>query len=120
MDAMIGKVQSLEGKFFAKDTEGNVVALHNGDTITDNMTVFGANNNPASAYINIVMINSKEEIIIAGNSEQIFDASLYSDEIMEAALAEENVNGSTGILTVLENDKTDTENEDLAISFNKK
>ncbi|MFT5659970.1 MAG: hypothetical protein ACI9TV_000604, partial [Sulfurimonas sp.] len=116
MDAIIGKVQGLEGKFFAKDTEGNVVELQNGNTITENMTVFGDKNNPASAYINVVMIDSKEEIIIAGNSEQTFDASLHSDETMEAALAEENVNGSEGVLAALEDDKTDTENEeDLAI-----
>ena len=89
MDAMIGKVQGLEGKFFARDTEGNVVELHNGDTISENMTVFGDKSNPSSAYINIVMIDTDQKIVIAGNSEQTFDSSLNNTEDVETAGAED-------------------------------
>ena len=51
MNTPIGKIESITGKFFAKDLSGKVIELKVGDTITENMVVFGDKNNPASAAI---------------------------------------------------------------------
>ena len=56
MNTLIGTVKGIEGKFFAKDADGNIVELSNGDSIMEGMIVFGDQDNPSTAYINIVQI----------------------------------------------------------------
>ncbi|MEA3499187.1 MAG: immunoglobulin-like domain-containing protein, partial [Campylobacterota bacterium] len=92
MSVVIGKVGSLDGKFFAKDADGNVVELQLGDEITQDMVVFGDKNNPSDSTINIAMTNSQETITIAGTQEQLFDGSLSEESNLEdLALEEDNI-----------------------------
>jgi len=42
MKVVIGTVKTLNGEFFAKDSHGDIVELHVGDKITQDMVVFGA------------------------------------------------------------------------------
>ncbi|NOR57377.1 MAG: hypothetical protein GQ474_02525, partial [Sulfurimonas sp.] len=76
MRTVIGSVENLDGKFFAKDAEGNVVELKTGDEITQDMIVFGDENNPASATMKIAMIGDREDMIIEANNEESFDEDL--------------------------------------------
>ena len=109
MEAVIGKVQGFDGEFFAKDADGSIVTLKNGDSIVEGMTVFGDKNNPQNAYINIAMLNTGELLVISGVEEQLFDSSVNKDEMMDAALAEESVSGAEGVLAALEDSEKSAE-----------
>ena len=113
MATVTGIVKGLEGKFFAKDADGKIVELQNGDRITSEMIVFGDSSNPATAQIQVAMLGSNNVITVSGAGEQAFDASVNGDkdDLEEVALAEENVSGSEGILAALE-DETTGENVD--------
>ena len=112
MANIIGKVQGLEGKFFAKDTDGNIVELKNGDEISQGMSVFGDKENSSAAHINIVMADTNEMIVVSGAEEQLFDASLYMNEDMDGALAEESILDAVEMAVL---DETEAGEEDLAI-----
>lgn len=88
----IGTVQDIEGKFFAKDTNGNIIELHKGDIITQDMLVFGDKSNPASAKIEVLV--SDYIVTINGSQEQLFDSYTVATEDfnIEEALAQNSVN----------------------------
>ena len=92
MATIIGTVKDLDGKFFAKDTDGNVVELKEGDVITEGMVVFGDKGNLESDAINIAMENGVEDIMLSGLEEQLFDSSLTDDSNFDDALALDSVN----------------------------
>ncbi|WP_321777614.1 hypothetical protein [Sulfurimonas sp.] len=108
-------VSSLEGKFFAKDQDGNVVELKNGDTISKDMTVFGDKNNPASANIKFVMNDGANEIVLTGTQEQAFDSSLNDEPSHESGLSKESIEKALIKELYAQEDKTDTKEEDLGI-----
>lgn len=92
MSVSVGTVQSLNGKFFAKDSSGNITELKSGDTITQGMTVFGDKNNPSSASIDIAMDADKNVISLSGEQEQLFDASTVQDvSVFDDALASDSI-----------------------------
>ncbi|MFK5936899.1 MAG: DUF5801 repeats-in-toxin domain-containing protein, partial [Sulfurimonas sp.] len=91
MKTVIGTVQGLEGKFFAKDADGNVVELKNGDSITKDMVVFGDKSNAATASIKIAMADSDEIVAIVGTDEQLFDSSLVDGPSFEEGLAKDSI-----------------------------
>ena len=81
-------VQSLSGKFFAKDPSGNIIELQVGQEIDQGMTVFGET---AASTINITMDNNNV-ISLSGIEEQLFDGSLDSEQgLEEVAVAEDNI-----------------------------
>ena len=111
MAVIIGTVKGLEGKFFAKDTNQNILELKNGDAITQGMTVFGDKANQVSANIEIVILNDGQIVSINGSLEQYFDSSLHSQESVDGAIAHENIHGSDGILAALEDSEKNTEDD---------
>ena len=115
MATKIATVSSLEGKFFAKDKDGNVVELKNGDTISKDMTVFGDKNNPASANIKFVMNDGANEIVLTGTQEQAFDSSLNDEPSHESGLSKESIEKALIKELYAQEDKTDTKEEDLGI-----
>ena len=40
MKIIIGRVTEIEGIFFAEDAKGNVIELHKGDAVMNDMLVF--------------------------------------------------------------------------------
>ena len=91
MAQVIARVESIEGKFFAKDVEGNSVELHKGDTITEGMIVFGDAKNSSSAQLEMSREDGGENIILLANQEQSFDASMAEESMFEEALSSESV-----------------------------
>ena len=113
MSTIIGKVQGLEGRVFAKDADGNVVELDHGDEITQGMTVFGDSSNSTSDMITVAMVGTGQVVNLSGSGEQLFDSSLVDEEEVDAALAEETVESANGIVAELEeNETTDTDNQE--------
>ena len=116
METVIGTVQDLQGRFFAQDTDGNIVELVRGDAITEGMRVIGSDDNSANSFVNIAMATG-ENVRVTGNGVQAFDSSLSSDELVDSPIAEESVNGENGVFKALEDDiLEDTQgNEDESI-----
>ena len=101
MTIIIGTVKSVEGEFFAKDANQNILQLQSADVITEGMIVFGDKNNSTFAMIEISMINSTETVSLNGTLEQYFDTSLHSRDFEDGALLIENVIGQKGVLEAL-------------------
>ncbi|MDD2357745.1 MAG: cadherin-like domain-containing protein, partial [Thiovulaceae bacterium] len=103
MKTPIGIVQSIVGKFFERDSHGNVIELKVGDRITENKIIFGDTNNPASAFIKITMVTDHNHVItLNGLQEQLFDASLVQDaSTVGDVIAKESVLAAwnAGVLT---------------------
>ena len=125
MKTPVGIVQSIVGKFFEKDSHGNVIELKVGDRITENKIIFGDSNNPASAAIKISMVTDHNNIIaLHGSQEQLFDSSLVRDEntvgdviAKDSVLKAWNVGLNTGENTIADNakdKKDDIANEETA------
>lgn len=109
MEALLGKVDLIEGKFFAEDVNGDVVELKNGDEIAEGMTVYGDSSNSASAMINVAIEGSGEIISLSGSDKQLFDNSLVNVDD-ETAAGEENVDGSgdtSGVFAARDGSSTD-------------
>ena len=115
MATVIATVKGLEGKFFAKDAQGNIKELKYGDSITSDMLVYGDKNNPISASIEISMIGSNEKIIINATSEQLFDSSLIDASSEEEGLANSSLKTLEENLYADEDATDKEENEDLAL-----
>ncbi|MCD6190681.1 MAG: hypothetical protein J7K14_03960, partial [Sulfurimonas sp.] len=94
MNVVIGTVKTLSGQFFAKDSHGDVVELHVGDKITQDMVVFGADENSADANIKIGMLNLEEAITLTGLEKQTFDMSLIEDNNIDDLLSPDSLNAA--------------------------
>ncbi|MEA1891611.1 MAG: hypothetical protein U9N33_02735, partial [Campylobacterota bacterium] len=90
MATVIGTVESIEGKFFAKDTDGNIIELKVGDTIFQDMIVFGDQGNSEAAQISIAVPNL-DNVVLYGLQQQTFDSSLIDGLSDEDGLAVETV-----------------------------
>ena len=111
MNTLVGTVKNLSGKFFAKDTSGNIVELKNGDTISEGVTVFGDKNNPVTASIKIAMSSDNSVISLHGAQQQLFDSSTVQDaNTVDDALSKNGVDTSLN---------SDTYANDNAISDDK-
>ena len=91
MKTIIGTVQNIEGTFYAKDSSGNVIELHKGDSISSNMLVYGDKANSSSSKIGIKMLNLNEVVNLEGTIKQQFDMSLMSDTRESEGLEPENI-----------------------------
>jgi len=94
MSNIIGTVKNITGHFFARDKLGNVIELKNGDEITQDMLVYGANGNPASSVVEISLLTNGNIVDINGNQRQLFDSSVIAqqDKIEEIGISQEAVN----------------------------
>ena len=91
MKTIIGTVQALDGKYFAKDADGSVITLKVGDTITEDMIVFGDVSNSANAMIQVTILNLDDSIVLRGNDEQLFDSSLFDNDTLNDPIANESL-----------------------------
>ncbi|MBU4025024.1 hypothetical protein KKF31_07680, partial [bacterium] len=91
MRTIVGKVEAVEGKFFAKDSSGNVIELHLGDMITSDMLVYGDKSNSSSSSIQIALVALGEIINLNGTEQQLFDSSLVADSSESEGINPENV-----------------------------
>ncbi|MEA1956033.1 MAG: hypothetical protein U9N02_06025, partial [Campylobacterota bacterium] len=80
----IGVVQNLDGTFYVKDADGNVVELQNGDVIEEGMVIVGDDGNPSSATVEIVN-SSNESLVLSGTGEQTLDASFLENFSSESS-----------------------------------
>ncbi|MDF1879384.1 hypothetical protein JHD46_07015, partial [Sulfurimonas sp. SAG-AH-194-C20] len=85
MQNTIATVQGVKGQFFSKDLDGNVVALKEGDIITEGMLVFGDKSNSSTAQIEMSRADGTQNITLTQNQEQVFDASLSGGDSLEDA-----------------------------------
>ena len=76
MATQAGSIQSIQsGKFFAKDENGNVRELNQGDAIYENDTVYGDNSNASSAKVEILLAG-EDVIVLNQGQKQLIDSSL--------------------------------------------
>ena len=103
MSGVIGKVVSIEGKFFAKDQNGNIRELSKGDNIFEGETVIGdVNNNDANNII--VNLEDGSDIQVFANESQVFDAFLSKTLFTE----DETVTDTQSINTITSLEDIDT------------
>ncbi len=106
----IGKVQNISGRFFAKDLNGNIRELKEGDTIYENELIYGDKNNASSDKIIVGLIDT-DLIKISADEMQLLDSSLvevaYGDE--EMIFVDENLEAllRTGGITDVVSDLRD-------------
>ena len=76
MATIAGSVKSLSsGIFHAKDENGNIRVLQEGDTIYENDTVYGDNGNSSSSKIEI-LLSGNDVIVLSEGQKQLIDSSL--------------------------------------------
>ncbi|MDD2790852.1 MAG: Calx-beta domain-containing protein, partial [Sulfurimonas sp.] len=116
MKTIIGTVEKVEGKFFAKDISGKVTMLHVGDKITSDMLVYGDKSNSASATIQVAMVELGKIIYLTGTEEQLFDASLSADLLESEGIHFENLNAALAKTIQADKDTAQKDaNDDLAV-----
>ena len=81
MSQQLGKVTDISGDFFAKEINGNIVKLNQGDSITQDMLVYGDAGNTKASLIKI-SLSDGSEIVLSKNEEQMFDSSLANSPFM--------------------------------------
>ncbi|MBU1659684.1 hypothetical protein KKG72_11645, partial [bacterium] len=82
MSAIIGKIVSTDGEFYAKGIDGSLRRISNGDEIYEGETIVGAKGNSSTDSI-IVSMNDGTDIVILGDETQLFDSSLTEKEFAE-------------------------------------
>ncbi|MFY9089841.1 beta strand repeat-containing protein [Arcobacter aquimarinus] len=76
MATIAGTVQSLaNGTFHAKDENGNIRTLKEGDTIYENDTIYGDDKNSSSSKIE-VLLSGNDVIVLSEGQKQLIDSSL--------------------------------------------
>ncbi len=80
MAQAIGTVKTLTGKFFAKESSGDVIELKIGDEITQGMIVFGGDENSATSKIDIQIISNDNIMTLSGTQSQLFDISMIEQQ----------------------------------------
>ncbi|MEA3227526.1 MAG: hypothetical protein U9P38_00475, partial [Campylobacterota bacterium] len=96
MAGVIGKVVSIDGKFFAKDQDGTVRELFEGDKVYEGETVIGDVDNEGIDNI-IVNLEDGSNLVVSGDQSQLFDAFLSKKEFTE----DETVNDSDSIDSIV-------------------
>ncbi|MBU0721506.1 cell shape-determining protein MreD, partial [bacterium] len=110
MASYIGKIDSLDGTFYAKSADGSLRELSIGDKLYEGEIIVGDDGNSAINSI-IVSMNDGNDIIVLGTQTQALDASLTQEEFAE----NETVTETSSIQSMLEkNGDIDSDNiEDL-------
>ncbi len=107
MAEIIGNIDSLGGKFYARAEDGSLRELSQGDAIYQGEIVIGDNLNQSIDRI-IVAMNDGYNIVLRANQSQAFDATLYENEFAE----NETVTETNTILSMLE-ESGDLTQEDI-------
>ncbi|MBL3519208.1 hypothetical protein H0A43_01880, partial [Arcobacter lanthieri] len=82
----IGEVKSVvEGQFYVKNTQGELVELKVGDIVNQNDTIVAANSNNDLSKIEILLTNN--ELIFLSQGELILDSSLFENTFNNEELA---------------------------------
>ncbi len=113
MEASIGVVNDLEGKFYAKESSGNVIELKDGDVIQKDMIVYGDKNNNVLSHIDIVMNNGSQNITLSGINEQSFDSSLVYELSIEDGIETNTVNEAIKRTALVQEEEIEESIEDL-------
>ena len=108
MAAVIGKIESLDGKFYAKGADGSLRVLSKGDEIFEGEVVIGDKSNSSIDSI-IVSTVDGTDVVLLGSNEQLFDASLSSEPFSQ----DEVVNNSDGITNIINKYGNDVNIDDL-------
>ncbi|MBU1433317.1 hypothetical protein KJ870_00005, partial [bacterium] len=106
MAAVIGKIASIDGVFYAKGADGSLRELSRNDEIYEGEIIVGDKSNSALKSVIVSMV-SGEDIVLLGAETQLFDGSLAENEFTK----EETVTNSESIEALLD-DNTATENVD--------
>ncbi|MCD6173724.1 MAG: Ig-like domain-containing protein, partial [Sulfurimonas sp.] len=102
MSEVIGKISSLDGKFYVKLSDGSFNEISHGDEIYEGDIVVGDKNNIAIDSIRIDLDNGSN-VIVYGSETQLFDSSLYSEEFAE----NETVSDSESIEAIFNSENTE-------------
>jgi VCBS repeat-containing protein len=108
----VATVEGLSGKFYAKDSEGNIVELSNGDMIEAGMVVFGDESNGAEDGVDI--LTSDGEILkLSSVDQQLFDQTTQKSDFteMDSAIDEQSVDKLASISDSFNNRNNDDEKE---------
>ncbi len=87
MADIIGKIEGLEGSFFAKDSQGNLRKLQNGDEVYEGETIIPDTNNVPSAILSIIPVDGTPPLKIDSTQEQILDKTLLNEGLNNEELA---------------------------------
>jgi hypothetical protein len=115
MSTIIGYVKNIDGKYFAKDANGKIRGLKEGDPVYQNDIVFGGETNAGDSTIEIAFWDGGKQLILAGNDPLNVDTALlrtvflseepklYAHEVMGEI---ESINDYSGNLNdkILKND----------------
>ncbi len=107
MSTIIGKIASIDGKFYAKSSDGTLRELSNGDSIYEGEIIFGDKNNASIDSI-IIGMDKGMDIVMLGDETQLFDSSLSKIEFTE----DETVTYTDSIQAMLENNGDNIDNVD--------
>ncbi len=83
MAAMIGTIDSVEGKFYLKGKDGSLRELSVGDTIHEGDVIVGDKNNSSIDNIIVATIDGND-ILVMGDKSQLFDLSLLQEEFSDS------------------------------------
>ena len=87
MTEAIGKIEGLEGKFFVKDSQGNIRELKNGDEVYEGETIIPDGNNTPSATISIASNDGTKPLLLTSENEQFLDKTLLNEALDNEELA---------------------------------
>ena len=117
MASVIGKIESLDGKFYIKEKDGSLREVQRGDEIHEGEIIVGADgNSPTNSAV--VLLDDGTSIIISGNEKQLFDSSLVkeafeeSETVTDEKSIESAFDDSNSLLNE-ENDDTDTDTDEI-------
>jgi hypothetical protein len=112
MKTIIATVQKIEGTFYAKDASGNIIELHEGDSVSSDVLVYGDKANPSSANISLEILDNNEVINISGTIEQQLDDSFVDDILDIEGLALENLQMALDQTIYIDEAQADIEDEE--------
>ena len=102
MSTSISTVTSIDGVFYAKQADGSLRELHNGDDIYAGEQVLGADTNSEIGSI-ILHMQDGTDIVLLGHDKQLFDTSLS----MESFSRDETVSDVESIVAIANDDEED-------------
>lgn len=87
MANIIGTVEGIEGKFYAKDSQGNMRELKNADQVYEGETIVPGANNILNEKITIALADGTASLQINSTKEQLLDKTLLNEGLNNEELA---------------------------------
>ncbi len=87
MAQVIGVVKNLSGKFYVKDSQGNLKELKDGDIVYENETIVPDGNNYLSATVTITPTDGTKPLVLTSANEQFLDKTLLNQGLNNEELA---------------------------------